>query len=74
MELITVYSCFNIASADLMVSHLQAMGFDTVLLHDTAALSMEGYSFATGGVKVQVPAAQAEAARLLALEFEKPSS
>ncbi len=74
MELVTVYSCFNIASADLMVSHLQAMGFQAILMHDTAALSMEGYSFATGGVQVQVPSDQAESARELVLDFEKPSS
>lgn len=74
MEPVTIYSCLNIASADLMVSHLRAMGFDAELLNDTAALSMEGYSLSTGGVHIRVPSAQAEAARALALEFEKSAS
>ena len=63
MEPVTVLRCFNLTEADLVRSRLEAAGFMAQVIHDTAALGTEGYSLAIGGVKVQVPAEEAEEAR-----------
>ena len=65
MKTVTVFRCFNLSEADLVRSRLEAAGFMAQLSHDLAALGTEGYSLATGGVKVEVPADQAEDARTL---------
>ena len=60
---ITVFLSFNMADADLVRSRLEAAGFMAAIIHDTAALGVEGYTMAAGGVKVQVPEEQAQDAR-----------
>ena len=65
MELVTVFRSYNLTDADLVKSRLEAAGFMAQLVHDLAALGTEGYSMTTGGVKVQVPADQAQDARTL---------
>jgi hypothetical protein len=62
-EPITVFKAFSVAEAQLVCSRLEAAGFESVVTHELAALSMEGYSMAAGGVRVEVPAEQAEEAR-----------
>jgi hypothetical protein len=58
MDLVTVSRLFNPAEADLLAARLSAAGFDVHVHGDGAALSLEGYSMATGGIRVKVPADQ----------------
>lgn len=55
MELVTVSRAFNPAEAHLVRSRLEAAGFHAVVTHELAALGMDGYSMAVGGILVQVP-------------------
>lgn len=69
MELVTVYRTFNPAEAQLMRSRLEAAEFHPLVAHETAALSMDGYAMAVGGVLVQVPENEsASAEELIAAE------
>lgn len=63
MGLITVHTAFNPADADLVYARLDAAQFHPVVKDALSALSMEGYTLAAGGISVQVPEAEAEAAR-----------
>ena len=65
MELVTVFRTFNPGEAQLIRSRLEAAGLTAEVTHELAALSMEGYSMSTGGVRVEVPADQADDARAL---------
>lgn len=55
MELVTVFTAFNSAEAQLVRSRLEAAGLFAVVTDELSALSMEGYALAAGGIKVQVP-------------------
>lgn len=69
MKLVTVHRTFNPAEADLIRSRLEAAGFQATLVHDYAALNLEGYALTAGGVLIQVPEDQAEeAGQLLAAD------
>lgn len=63
MELVTIFRSFSPAEAHLVCSRLQAAEFNAAVMHELATLSMEGYSMSTGGVLVQVPAAEAVEAK-----------
>jgi Putative prokaryotic signal transducing protein len=65
MELVTVFRSFSSAEAQLVRSRLEAAGFAAQVTHELSALSMDGYSMSTGGIRVEVPADQAEDARAL---------
>jgi len=65
MRLTTVYKAFSAADAQLIRSRLDAAGFHAVVQHELAALSMDGYSMAAGGILVQVPETEAADARTL---------
>ena len=65
MQLVTIFQTFNPAEAQLIRSRLDAADFQAFVIHELAALSMDGYAMATGGVLVQVPEAEAEEARAL---------
>jgi hypothetical protein len=65
MELVTVFRTFNPAEAQLIRSRLEAADLQVNVAHELSALSMDGYSLATGGIQVQVPADQVEDARAL---------
>jgi Putative prokaryotic signal transducing protein len=65
MELVTVFRTFSPGEAQLVRSRLEAAGFIAEVTHELSALSMDGYSMAAGGVRVQVPSEQAEEARAL---------
>lgn len=65
MELVTVFRSFNPSEAQLIRSRLEAAGLMAEVTHELSALSMEGYSMSTGGVRVQVPADQVDEARAL---------
>ncbi len=63
MELLTVFTAFNPAEAQLVQSRLDAAGFHPAVKNEISALSMEGYALAAGGIQVQVPAEEATEAR-----------
>jgi len=65
MKLVTVFSTFSPAEAHVVRSRLEASGFHAEVKNELAALSIEGYSMATGGIEVQVLENQLEDAREL---------
>lgn len=64
-DFVTVFHGFNPAEADVVASRLAAAGLKPEVFNQLSALSMEGYSLATGGIQVKVPAAQADEARAI---------
>lgn len=75
MKLVTISRQFSPAEAQLLRSRLEAAGIAAVVTHETAALMMDGYSMAAGGVLVQVAEDQAtEACALLELPAPPPST
>jgi hypothetical protein len=73
MPLITVYRTLSPADAQLVRSLLEAADIPATVTHELSALSMEGYSLATGGIQVQVAEEQAEDARALITEPGTPA-
>ena len=73
MQFATVYRTFSSADAQLVRSRLEAAGFPVNVAHELSSLSMDGYSLATGGILVQVPADQTEDARAL-ITADNPAS
>lgn len=63
MELITVSTALNSADANLTASRLGAAGFHPSIKGELAALSMDGYALAAGGIQVQVPDVEAAEAK-----------
>jgi hypothetical protein len=61
--MVTVATAFNPADAQLTRARLEVAGFHPVVSHELAALSMDGYALAAGGILVQVPEAEAAEAR-----------
>jgi len=54
MNLVTIFKAFSPVEAELTRARLEAAGFHAVVMGELAAMSMEGYSLATGGIRVQV--------------------
>jgi hypothetical protein len=52
---VTIFKAFNPAEAQLVRSRLEAAGFHPFVADELSALSIDGYSLATGGIRVQVP-------------------
>ena len=63
MALVTVFRAFNPADAQLVRSRLEAAQFRAVVTHELSALSLDGYGLAAGGILVQMPEQEAEAAK-----------
>jgi hypothetical protein len=63
MSLVTIFKAFNPMEAELTRARLETAGFHAVVIGELAALSMDGYSLATGGIRVQVPDDEAAEAR-----------
>lgn len=63
MSPVTVHTALNPIEAQLVRSRLEAAGFHAFVIGEAAALSTDGYSLAVGGVRVQVPAGEAEEVR-----------
>ena len=63
MDFITIFKAFSPAEAQLVRSRLDAAGFHPFVADELSALSMDGYSLATGGIRVQVPEAEAVEAK-----------
>ena len=68
MNLVTVFTAFSPAEAQLVRSRLEAADFHPFVAGELSALSIEGYSVAAGGIRVQVPESEAADAR----EFLNP--
>ena len=62
MSLVTIFKAFNPADAQLVRARLEAAGFQAIVADELAALSMDGYAMAIGGIRVQVPGEEAEEA------------
>jgi len=65
MKLVTVFTAFNPADAQLARSRLDAAGFHPFVANEDAALSMDGYGITVGGILVQVPEDEAADAKEL---------
>ena len=63
MQLVTIFTAFNPAEAQLVRSRLDAAQFHPVVKNEISALSMDGYALAAGGIQVQVPEEEAAEAR-----------
>ena len=63
MELVTIFTAFNPAEAQLVRSRLDAAQFHPVVKNEISALSLDGYALAAGGIQVQVPEDEAAEAR-----------
>ena len=63
MQIVTVFKAFSPAEAQLIRSRLEAADFHPFVADELSALSIDGYSLATGGIRVQVPEAEAADAR-----------
>ncbi len=74
MERVTVFTAFNPVQAQIIATRLQTAGLDATVEGEAAALSMEGYSLATGGIRVQVPSSQETDARELIESHEEDES
>jgi hypothetical protein len=68
-----VYRTFSPADAQVVWSRLDASGIPAVVTHETATLSIEGYSQATGGVRVEVPESFVAEARALLDSYKTPA-
>lgn len=64
MKLVTVFQTFNPSEAQMQRSRLEAAGLDAVVKNELAAITTAA-PVSTGGIQVQVPEDQAEAARAL---------
>ena len=71
MEFETVYTALSAADAQLVCSRLKAAGIEAQVSDEIAAMSMEGYSLAAGGIRIRVPKAEAVMARELIEDLEK---
>ena len=67
----TIFKAFNPAEAQLVRSRLEAAGFHPFVADELSALSIDGYSLAAGGIRVQVPESEAEEAKAF---LESPST
>jgi hypothetical protein len=74
MKLVTVYTAFNPAEAQLANSQLEAAGFHSVVMGEMSALCMDGYALTAGGIRVQVPENEADDANLLLRASEDSST
>lgn len=68
MNLVTVFTAFSPAEAQLVRSRLEAADFHPFVAGELSALCIDGCSLATGGIRVQVPEPEAVEAR----EFFNP--
>jgi hypothetical protein len=73
MKFATVFNAFNPAAAELVRSRLEANGFFVNVKNENAALSVDGYAMAVGGILVQVPEDQADDARALIQSQDPPA-
>jgi hypothetical protein len=63
MTLETVFSSFSSAEAQMIAARLDTAGFHPTVTDEIASMSMDGYSMATGGIRIKVPHEEQEGAR-----------
>ena len=63
MKLVTIYTALNPADAQLIRSRLEEAEFHPFVAGEIAALSIDGYAQAAGGIRVQVPEDEADDAK-----------
>ena len=63
MSPVTIFKAFNPAEAQLVRSRLEAAGFHPFVADELSAFSIDGYSLAVGGIRVQVPESEAADAK-----------
>lgn len=63
MKMVTIFTAFNPADAQVVRSRLDAAEFHPIVKNELSALSLDGYALAAGGILVQVPEAEAADAR-----------
>ncbi len=63
MDFSVIFTALNPAEAQLVRSRLEAAGFHPFVANENSALGTEGYALAVGGIRVQVPSAEAAEAR-----------
>jgi hypothetical protein len=73
MKLVEVYNTFSPADAHLVCSSLQSAGFGARVTNEIPALTLEGYSLASGGVRIVVPEEEYNEARAFIDELTKNS-
>lgn len=73
MILVTVFKTFNPAEAHVQRSRLEAAGLDASVKNELSSIMIDGYTMAAGGIQVQVPEDQVEAARSLLNEPADPA-
>ena len=73
MQLVTISTAFNPADAQLTRARLEAAGFHAVVTSELAALSLDGYALAAGGIRVQVPENEAAEAREFLISPDAPA-
>jgi len=73
MTLVTVFKTFNPAEAQVQRSRLEAAGLDALVKNELSSIMIDGYTMAAGGIQVQVPEDQAEAARSLLSDPDSPA-
>ena len=67
MNAVTIFKALSPAEAQLVRSRLEAAGFHPFVMDELSALSVDGYSLAIGGIRVQVPTSEsADALEFLA--------
>ena len=71
MEFVTVHTALNPADAQLIRAQLESAGFLVNVKGEDAALGMDGYAMAIGGILVQVPDDKVNEARQL-LTYKTP--
>lgn len=69
-----VYRSFSAADAHLVRSVLQSAEIPAEVTGELASLSMEGYSLATGGIRVVVPSEFEEEARAVIADSVPPAT
>jgi len=74
MDFVTVYRTFNLAEAQVVRSRLEAAEMHPSVVNDNAAVSLDGYTLAAGGVFIEVPEAEAASARELIEDSEHPTA
>jgi putative signal transducing protein len=72
MENVTVYTAFNPMDAQVVRAQLESAGLHPEVMGELAALSIEGYSLAAGGIRVDVPGEEAADARELIDSWKTP--
>ena len=65
MNPVVVFRAFDPAQAHLICSVLQSSGLQAEVTQELSSINLEGYSMASGGIRVVVPAEQVLEARAI---------